>query len=110
VDVGGGPYPAPGPRSGVLALAGGSKPFSRSRVSAATFSLDTWALEIRPIIDKQLGPWYLSFNPTLDRSFHGPGVTQGVSVSPNFKVGYDVTRRINVGLEYYGALGSLTGF
>jgi hypothetical protein len=27
------------------------------------FSTDTWTLEIRPIIDKQWGPWYASFNP-----------------------------------------------
>ena len=33
------------------------------------FSPDTWTLEIRPIIDKQVGRWYLSFNPTFDRSF-----------------------------------------
>ena len=38
------------------------------------FSPDTWSLEIRPVVDKQLGPWYLAFNPTLDRSFHGEGV------------------------------------
>jgi hypothetical protein len=56
------------------------------------FSQDTWTLELRPIIDKQVGRWYLSFNPTLDRSFHGPGVSQGVGFSPNFKAGYDVTR------------------
>jgi Putative MetA-pathway of phenol degradation len=74
------------------------------------FSEDTWTMEIRPIIDKQLGRWYLSFNPTLDRSFHGPGVSQGVSFSPNFKAGYDFTRRINGGIEYYGALGPVTGF
>lgn len=74
------------------------------------FSQDTWSLEVRPIIDKQIGPWYLSFNPTLDRAFHGPGVTQGVSFSPNFKAGYDITHRINAGLEYYGALGPITGF
>jgi Putative MetA-pathway of phenol degradation len=74
------------------------------------FSQDTWTLEIRPIIDKQLGPWYLSFNPTLDRSFHGPGVSQGVSFSPNFKAGYDITHRINAGLEYYGSLGPVTSF
>ncbi|HEY1216986.1 MAG TPA: transporter [Bryobacteraceae bacterium] len=74
------------------------------------FSEDTWTMEIRPIIDKQLGRWYLSFNPTLDRSFHGPGVSQGVSFSPNFKAGYDFTRRINAGIEYYGALGPVTGF
>jgi hypothetical protein len=74
------------------------------------FSLDTWTLEIRPIIDKQLGHWYLAFNPTLDRSFHGPGVSQGVVFSPNFKAGYDITHRINAGLEYYGSLGPISGF
>ena len=76
----------------------------------AKFSQDTWSLEIRPIIDKQIGRWYLSFNPTVDRSFHGPGVSAGVGFSPNFKVGYDFTKRINAGLEYYGALGPVTGF
>lgn len=76
----------------------------------AKFSQDTWTLEIRPIIDKQLGKWYLSFNPTVDRSFHGPGVAQGVVFSPNFKAGYDVTKRLNMGLEYYGSLGPITGF
>jgi hypothetical protein len=74
------------------------------------FSSDTWTLEIRPIIDKQLGKWYLSFNPTVDRSFHGPSVSQGLVFSPNFKAGYDLTKRINMGLEYYGSLGPITGF
>lgn len=76
----------------------------------AKFSEDTWTWEIRPIIDKEVGKWYLSFNPTLERSFHGPGVSQGVSFSPNFKFGYDITKRVNAGLEYYGALGPVTGF
>jgi hypothetical protein len=74
------------------------------------FSEDTWTLEIRPIIDKEIGRWYLSFNPTLDRSFHGPGVSQGVSFSPNFKASYKVNKRVDAGLEYYGALGPVTGF
>ncbi|HTT18168.1 MAG TPA: hypothetical protein VMG82_04445 [Candidatus Sulfotelmatobacter sp.] len=76
----------------------------------AAFSADTWTWEIRPIIDKKLGPWYLSFNPTLDRSFHGPGVNKGVEFSPNVKISYDFTKKIAGGLEYYGALGSLNGF
>jgi hypothetical protein len=74
------------------------------------FSQDTWTWEIRPIIDKQIGRTYLSFNPSFDRSFHGPGVNQGLVFSPNFKVGYDITKRINAGLEYYGSLGPVTGF
>jgi hypothetical protein len=76
----------------------------------ARYSPDTWTLELRPIIDKQVGRWYLSFNPTVDRSFHGPGVAGGVGFSPNFKAGYDITKKVNVGLEYYGALGPITGF
>ena len=76
----------------------------------AVFSPDTWTLEIRPIIDKQIGKTYLSFNPTLDRSFHGPGVASGVVFSPNFKAGYDLTKVINAGIEYYGSVGPVTGF
>ncbi len=74
------------------------------------FSPDTWTWEIRPIVDKKIGGWYLSFNPTLDRSFHGPGVNQGVVFSPNAKFSYDFTKRIAGGLEYYGSLGPITGF
>jgi hypothetical protein len=76
----------------------------------ARFSPDTWTWEIRPIVDKQLGPWYLSFNPTLDRSWHGPSISKGVEFSPNFKFSYNITKQIAAGLEYYGSLGNITGF
>ncbi len=76
----------------------------------AAYSADTWTLEIRPIVDKQVGKLYLSFNPTFDRSFHGPSVTQGLVFSPNFKAGYDITKKVNAGLEYYGSLGPITNF
>jgi hypothetical protein len=74
------------------------------------FSADTWTWEIRPIVDKQWKSWYLSFNPALERSLHGPSVSEGLGFSPNFKGAYSVTRKLSVGLEYYGSLGSLTGF
>ena len=76
----------------------------------AKFSADTWTWEIRPIVDKQIGPWYLSFNPTFDRSFHGPSVSQGVVFSPNVKVGYDFTKKISGGFEYYGSVGPAVDF
>lgn len=38
----------------------------------AVYSPDTWTWEIRPIIDKTLGRWYLAFNPAFERTFHGP--------------------------------------
>jgi hypothetical protein len=74
------------------------------------FSADTWTWEIRPIVDKQWKSWYLAFNPALERSFHGPSVSQGVVFSPNFKAAYSVTRKLSAGLEYYGSLGPVTGF
>jgi len=82
------------------------------------FSVDTWTLEIRPIVDKQLGRWYLSFNPTFERSLHGESESQGVEFSPNFKVSYDVvrlhgasyTKTVSLGLEYYGAFGPVGDF
>ncbi len=45
----------------------------------ARFSPDTWTWEMRPIVDKKLGRWYLSFNPTVDKSLHGPGVKAAAS-------------------------------
>jgi hypothetical protein len=74
------------------------------------FSTDTWTWEIRPIVDKKIGAWYLSFNPALDRSWHGASVNKGVEFSPNAKVSYDFTKRISGGLEYYASYGSITGF
>ena len=74
------------------------------------FSPDSWTWEIRPIVDKQIGRWYLSFNPALDRSFHGESVSKGVEFSPNAKVSFNFTKRIAGGLEYYASYGSITGF
>ena len=74
------------------------------------FSPDTWTQEIRPIIDKQIGKWYLSFNPSVDVSFHGENAAKAPTFSPNFTVGYDFTKKINGAIEYYGALGQITGF
>jgi hypothetical protein len=74
------------------------------------FSEDTWTWEIRPIVDRKLGRWYLSFNPTLDRAWHGRSVNRGVEFSPNAKLSFDFTKRIAGGLEYYAAYGPLTGF
>jgi hypothetical protein len=74
------------------------------------FSEDTWTWEMRPIVDQKIGRWYWSLNPTFDRSFHGPGVKQGMVFSPNFKFSYDFTPKIAAGLEYYGSVGPVTGF
>src|SRR5713101_2496030 len=74
------------------------------------FSTDIWTWEIRPIIDQQQGRWYWSFNPVLERALKGENVKRGFEFSPNFKISYDFTPTVSGGLEYYGALGPLTGF
>ena len=71
------------------------------------FSEDTWSVELRPIIDKQVGRWYASFNPTLERSLRGANAAKGFEFSPNAAVTADITPVVNLGLEYYGALGPL---
>jgi hypothetical protein len=76
----------------------------------ARFTGDIWTYELRPIIDKTIGPWYLAFNPVFDRTLHGPTVTKGWGFSPNVKISYDVTKKIAAGIEYYGNVGPATEF
>jgi hypothetical protein len=72
------------------------------------FSTDTWTVELRPILDKQIGRWYLATNLAVDRSFHGLSVPQGVTFAPAGKVGYDFTKAISAGFEYYADYGEIT--
>ncbi len=74
------------------------------------YSPDTWTWEIRPIIDKSFGRWYVAFNPALERTWRGPDVKDGVGFAPGAKVGYDFTRKINAGFEYYASYGPIRGF
>jgi hypothetical protein len=74
------------------------------------YSTDTWSVEIRPIVDKQFGPWYASFNPTIERGLHGETAGEGFEFSPNAVVNRDFTRKLNLGVEYYGVMGSIYGF
>ena len=74
------------------------------------YSEDDWSMEIRPIIDKTIDKLYLSFNPTLDKSFHGLNQSSGFDFSPNFKASYDVTKLWALGFEYYGNLGQVMHF
>jgi hypothetical protein len=57
------------------------------------FSEEKWTWEIRPIIDKEMGRWYVSFNPAVETRFE---------FSPALNVKYDATPLIAAGIEYYG--------
>lgn len=74
------------------------------------FSPDTWSWELRPIVDKKIDRWYLAFNPTFEKSLHGPAKDLTWEFTPNAKFGYDFTKKITGGLEYYGALGPVGDF
>ncbi|MCU1234894.1 MAG: hypothetical protein JWP63_2861 [Candidatus Solibacter sp.] len=74
------------------------------------FDPDTWTIELRPIVDKKIGKFYMSFNPTLEMSLHGPGKDSNPNFSPNVKFAYDIHKKVAFGLEYYGAYGKLTSF
>ncbi len=71
------------------------------------FAGDEWTYELRPIVDKQMGPWYVSLNPVLGKSLRGPNSAEAFDFTPNVDVGYDLTKAINVALEYYGATGTI---
>jgi len=71
---------------------------------------DIWTLEIRPIVDKQIGPVYLAINPVLDLTFQGADAGRGVIFAPDFKFSYQIGKIWAPGIEYYGSLGPVTGF
>jgi hypothetical protein len=73
------------------------------------FDPDTWSLELRPIVDKKIRKFYMSFNPTIEKSFHGPGKDVN-AFSPNIKFSYDVHKKVALGLEYYGSYGPISSF
>jgi hypothetical protein len=74
------------------------------------FSADTWTWEIRPIIDKTVGRWYLAINPALERTLHGPDVNQGFAFAPAAKISYEFTPVVSGGIEYYADYGPLDNF
>lgn len=71
------------------------------------YSEDDWTLEIRPIIDKQMGKFYWAINPTFDKSLHGLNKDAGYIFSPNVKADYNITKAFAAGLEYYGSVGPI---
>jgi hypothetical protein len=71
------------------------------------FAPDSWTYELRPIIDKQMDRWYVSINPTFEKSLRGPNSSKPFEFTPNVDVGYDVTKKINLAVESYGATGTI---
>jgi len=75
-----------------------------------SFTEDTWSCEIRPILDKQIGRWYFSLNPSFEKSLHGLNSNQGFEFAPSAKISFDVTEKVALGVEYYSSLGPVGDF
>ncbi len=73
----------------------------------AAYAEDTWSLEIRPILDKQWGNLYVSFNPTLGIALKSQYNSTVPTFEPNVKVSYNVSQKTALGIEYYGDMGSI---
>ena len=102
-----GPHSPAYSRTGFLGMAGRREPVDRDRLPAVRVSTDTWTWEIRPIIDKSIGRWYFAVNPALERTFHGPDVSQGFGFAPSAKISYDFTRVVSAGIEWYADYGAI---
>ncbi len=62
--------------------------------------------ELRPIIDKQIGNCYFSFNPNF--SFQFSGNDKHVGIEPQFKAYYNFNDQFGLGIEYYSYLGTFS--
>ena len=72
------------------------------------FADSTWSWEIRPIVDQSLGRFYWAFNPAIEKALSGPDENRKFEFAPNAIATYDLTKRVNLGLEYYGGFGPLS--
>jgi hypothetical protein len=65
-------------------------------------------LEVRPIIEKKFGRFQLDFNPVIGRALQGPGTKEGWDFEPGVRFGYEMNKRLDLSLEYYGAIGPVS--
>ncbi len=74
------------------------------------YAAETFSLEIRPIIDKTFGKFYLAFNPVLGVSLQGVDKPSAPVFAPNLKASMAVSNKVSLGTEYYGDLGPVNQF
>lgn len=76
------------------------------------YDANSVTLELRPILEKTLSWARLSLNPVVGRALRGPNTKEGFDFEPGAKFAYFIRRKdwVNVGMEYYGSTGPITGF
>ena len=69
------------------------------------YSPDTWNIEVRPIVDKQIKNFYIAFNPTFGIGLKGVSSDHTPEFEPNIKASYTIKKVVALGFEYYGGMG-----
>ena len=67
-------------------------------------------LELRPIIEKKFGRFQIDVNPVVGRALRGPGTDEGWDFEPGVRFGYELNKKLDVSLEYYGSTGAIGDF
>lgn len=62
-------------------------------------------LEVRPILEFDVGRMLLNVNPTVGRSLRGPGAAEGWDFEPAIRLGYPASPKLDLSVEYYGSTG-----
>ncbi len=78
--------------------------------TSAKFDENEFGVELRPIIDQTIGRLYWAVNPTIGWSLKGPDAGTGIrgtTFNPSAKLGWQFTKKLQAGVEYYGGTGSL---
>lgn len=65
-------------------------------------------LEVRPVIEWGRGRFLIDVNPVVGRALSGPGSDEGWDFEPGVRLGWAVTKRLDLSLEYYGAIGEIS--
>ena len=69
-----------------------------------TFSESPRTVELTAVFERQVGSLQLIADPTVERDFGGP--EHEWELEPRARIGFDVSRKVTFGLEYYGQFES----
>jgi hypothetical protein len=78
--------------------------------NAEGFDPNGQTLEIRPIFDRQDGRLYVAINPDMSLAVKGPDAGSPPAFEPIAKAGWDFTKQVQAGVEYYAETGTVKHF
>jgi hypothetical protein len=66
-------------------------------------------IELHPILEKHIEKFTFVVNPSLGRTLNASGNSPGWTFSPAIRSAYDVSKRVTLGVEYYGQSSRFLG-